>query len=164
MKVSQAYAVAAYRYAQQQDNVDSWLQLISLAGTIQHSGIKNPKLLKSELLELLSHHLHPDEVQLHWLKLIVNHQHMHLMPSITEHFIHINQISNRTYNILFRTAHPLSKTLTQKILKHLRSKKDKVYNAKFIVDPSIIGGVKIEYRGKQYDYSFANTLNQLIAN
>lgn len=164
MRVSQAYATAAYRHAQQQKNTASWVKLIGAIGDIKHAGLKNPNVSKAELIQLLTKHLKPDAVQQHWLSLIVQHQHMHLIPSIAAHFIKLENEQNNIHDILIRTAHPLSKSLTQKILKTLQTKKDLTYHAQFIVDPSIIGGVQIEYRGKQFDYSIAKTLNQLIVN
>lgn len=156
-KTSSAYAQAAFASANTHANLESWHKLLVALKPLRHSVYKNPLVSTDAILQVLQTELALSEDQQAWLKLMHKHQHLHLLPRVCEKFITLYENSTAKHPTIVTTARELSSDEKQNITTQLSSQGDVV----FIIDPAIIGGICLDYKGQVIDHSFANFLNQL---
>lgn len=155
---SRAYAKAAFNYAIQHDSLTSWFGLITCLEAISHPILKSPHLTHSTFISALPDSISLSEPQSEWIRLLITHRHIKLLPRICEHFIRMHKEHQHVKTVKVITARALTDAEKQRFSQDLsREKTQLVFN----VDPRIIGGVQIEHNGVLIDRSYANILNQL---
>ena len=157
-QTSQAYAKAAFNQALQDNCLDAWYKLILCLSEIKHPVLKNPHLTESSMISAIDSGIKLTETQERWVRLLVNHRHIHLLPRICEQFIKHYRKAKKIRTIFIKTARELSSKEQESIKANLVKQKSAVM---FSVDSSIVGGVQIEHNGVLIDHSYANILNQL---
>ena len=65
-------------------------------------------------------------------------------------------------NVRVETAYPLSKSVIERIQKNLSNKYGKGLKIETIVDPKLLGGIKLVVNQKQVDATLAKKIDRLI--
>ena len=120
--------------------------------------LKSPHLTHQAFLSVLPADIKLSEPQSTWLKLMISHRHIQLLPRMCELFVQLHKQYQEIKTIKVITARVLSDTEKGRISQDITRDKTQLV---FSVDPRIIGGVQIEHDGVLIDRSYASILNQL---
>jgi F-type H+-transporting ATPase subunit delta len=160
-KTSRAYAQAAFGYARDHQDLESWYALMQQLQHLKHPAFKNPQASPVKLQKIFEEAATLSDAQSHWIRLLATHQHIHLLSRISGEFIKSYQTHQDIHPIKIITARELSTDEQSAIEMQLQQILKKTLLPSFTINSDIIGGVQVEYNGKLIDHSFAKVLNQL---
>lgn len=162
------YGDALFSLAEEEHCLDEVLDGLTLAVTVfrENPGylplIQNPILPKEERLDLLDKafsgvHLYV----MNLLKLLCERSALHLVGGALEQFKTLLYAQRGILPVEAFTAIPLSEEQKKALSDKLSEKTGKTILLENKVDPSLLGGVKLRYEGKELDGTAAGRLSAL---
>ena len=162
------YGDALYSLATEENCSDQVLDGLSLAVTAfqENPGyltlVQNPALPKEERLELLSNAfdgLHPYVLNL--LKLLCGRSALGLAAGALEQFKSLLYEARGIVPVEAVSAVPLTEAQREALRDKLSAKLGKTILLENRIDPSVLGGVKLRYQGRELDGTAAGRLSSL---
>lgn len=162
------YGDALYSLAVEENCPDEVLEGLSLAVTAFQANpgyltlVQNPALPKEERLELLDkafQGVHP--YVLHLLKLLCERSALALAPGALEQFKSLLYAQRGILPVEAISAVPLTEAQQEALKDKLSAKTGKTILLETKLDPSVLGGVKLRYEGKELDGTAAGRLTAL---
>src|SRR5690625_2083556 len=170
--IASRYAEALYQLGNEKDSIDQFFEELRVARGVfldneqLKSFLKHPRITivqKKQLLEEVFHHMHRDIINT--LKLLVERERTEITPSIIDHFFQmVNDAKGITEAKVYsvRELTDLEKdALSKSFAKKINKQTIKINN---IIDPSLIGGLKIRVGNTVYDGSVSGKLKRIERN
>ena len=163
-ETSKQYTLALFSLAEDIHQIDEiYEEFHQFVGGIDDLGYKfflNPKLAVSVKHETVENVLN-NALLIRFMKTVIDNNRFHLIEEMCSSFKSLINEKNQVAELFVYSKHALTKTQKNKISK----KFEKVLNKKIImnevVQPSIVGGIRIEYQGKVLDQTINASLDQL---
>ena len=168
--VSRPYAEAAFRLAQEGNNLQGWSDMLEMIDTIvrdpniaQRIGDPNvdTHALKSAILGILGGRL--DGHGRNFVQVLVSNERLELMPHIRALFEERRREHEGVLEAKIISAMPLGDEQLQSLVGTLEKKYQRQVRATVEVDPALIGGVKIVVGDKVIDATVRGRLDQMAA-
>ncbi len=166
--IARPYAVAAFKYAKEKKALAKWSDMLSLASAIsadeQFSAyIQDPKVESDNLLDaflkICGNKLDAGGKNL--IKILVEYKRLPILPAISSAFEELKANDEGTLEAQIVAAVKPTATVTKSIVKNLETKFGKKVSAEVVVDPEIIGGMKIIVGDTVIDASIKGQLQNL---
>ena len=148
--IARPYAVAAYKLGHEQKSLATWSRMLSFAGDVaMHPSMKayieDPNILDSDLqktfLKACGDQL--NEFGQNLIKLLIENKRITLLPAIHTAFESLKAQDEGVLETQIFAAVDLSVLEVQDLVKRLEAKFGKKIDAKVVLDPELIGGIKI---------------------
>src|SRR5690625_5286464 len=168
--VAKRYAEALFQLGQENNTIDQFEEDLRVVRDVFQNNeqlntfLKHPRIStvqKKQLLEEVFQSLHKDIVNT--LILLMRRERTEITPSIVEHFF---QIVNDAKGIVEAKVFSVRKltdaekdALSKNFAKHIEQNKQ--LKIKNIVDPSLIGGLKVQVKNTVYDGSVSGKLKRM---
>lgn len=170
LKIVKNYSQALYSGAQKSGVEDKVLeQLLALSKTIAHS----PKVMqafcspivdnkiKKKLLDLIASKLNFEKTTLNFLYTLIENSRFSLIFEMVDDFSKIIALSKNIKYVQVSSAYKLGKKEKDLISGILESETGKKVKLETNIDPSLIGGVVIQYDCNLIDCSVSGALNRI---
>ncbi|PHN03578.1 ATP synthase F1 subunit delta [Flavilitoribacter nigricans] len=127
--------------------------------------LKSPVVSTSKKLSILDAIFQGkyDELTMAFLRILVNKGREMYLPEIADEFIDQYKKLKHISTVTVRTATPLSEATLEQILAKLKASKatDDEIELIAVIDPSLIGGIVLEFDDQIYDASIAHKLDKM---
>lgn len=167
--VGDRYAESLFDLAKEENKVTQYLDDIKLVGEVldsdpqivqffNHALIENDK--KIQLLDQ-SFKGNVDQYVLNFLKLLVQSRRIRYIDDIVKSYI---KLSNQYLGIeegMIYTLYELTDQQIQDIEKAISQKENKKVTLKVSIDPSLLGGIKVQIANRIYDGTIKNKVEML---
>ena len=167
--IGDRYAESLFDLAKEENKVTQYLDDIKLVGEVQgsdpqivqffnHVLIENDK--KIQLLDQ-SFKGNVDQYVLNFLKLLVQSRRIRYIDDIVKSYI---KLSNQYLGIeegMIYTPYELTDQQIQDIEKAISQKENKKVTLKVSIDPSLLGGIKVQIANRIYDGTIKNKVEML---
>jgi len=170
--VAKRYAEALFQLGNEKDVIDQLVEELRAVREIfiEHEQLdiflKNPRVSieqKKQFLEEIFQSIHRDIVNT--LKLLVERERTEITPSIIDHFF---QMVNDAKGIIEAKVFSVRKltddeknALSKSFVKRFKFNKDHTIKMNNIIDPSLVGGLKIQIGNTIYDGSVSGKLKRI---
>ena len=168
MTDTKEYGLALFSLAEESGRVDAILKDLKTVCEAFHAApeykrlLDTPALSKSERLALVSEAFGSiDEYALNTLKILCEHRSVEHFESVAEAFAAEYDRSRGIERVTAVTAVAMSDKQIEALTARLEKITAKTVIIKNVVDPSILGGVKLQYMGVQHDGSIKSRLDSL---
>ena len=170
--VAKRYADALFQLASEKNNVENIQNALStVKDVIQNTKevvdfLNHPRIKQADKMNIVEEAFGKfDKDVVNLIKLLVERHRISLVPAVIDHFAHFYNEEN---GIADATVYSV-RALTDAEKEHLESSFTTKLNKKSVsinnvVDPSLIGGMKIRVGNTIYDGSISNKLNRLKQN
>lgn len=170
--MAERYAEALFQRGQEIGTIDQLYDELQTVREVFENNeqlsmfLKHPRIhrqVKYEVLDRSFQSMHRDVVNI--LKLLVDHKRTEGISSLTEHFMHLvheakEMVVARVYSV-YELTETDRQIISEKFAVRLQKKKVIMEN---IVDPSLIGGLKVQIGNTVYDGSIQRKLEKLKDN
>jgi F-type H+-transporting ATPase subunit delta len=168
--VARPYAEAAFRAAVEAKEVTTYSeklkQLGAVAGTRDAATLLgNPKVStreKADVLFSVSGGNVPDTLQ-NLTNSLIDNQRATLLPFISEHFERLQREHDGVVKAVITSAFPLSDADRESLVEGLAKRYHRRVDAEVKIDPSLIGGARIQVGDDVIHASVRDTLDQMAA-
>lgn len=169
--IARPYALAAFDYAQEQQQLPAWKDFLETAARVARDKqviamMRNPEVYAPRQVELFSEVLSSimDEHKKNFLKLLAMHGRLAVLPEVSETFNTYYAALEKVAKVNVVTAVEIDGAYKQKLSQALAHKlqRDVVLNC--IVDPAVIGGAVIHIGDRVIDGSVRGKLNRMLEN
>jgi F-type H+-transporting ATPase subunit delta len=166
--IARPYAVAAFKLAKEKKMLAKWSEMLSLASAISSDEqfaacIHDPKMsgqaLQDAFLKVCGNQLDAGGQNL--IKVLVEYKRLSILPAISSAFETLRAVEEGTLDAQIIAAVNPTATVTKDIVKKLEAKFGKKVSAEVVVDPEIIGGIKIIVGDTVIDASVKGQLQNL---
>lgn len=166
--IARPYAVAAFKLAKEKKMLAKWSEMLSLASAISSDEqfvacIHDPKMsgqaLQDAFLKVCGNQLDAGGQNL--IKVLVEYKRLSILPAISSEFETLRAVEEGTLDAQIIAAVNPTATVTKDIVKKLEAKFGKKVSAEVVVDPEIIGGMKIIVGDTVIDASVKGQLQNL---
>lgn len=169
--IARPYAEALFASAKPSDLAPWAKQLEDLATFFQNDELlalaNNPKLSSNDLFNLIEGLLQskPDQSLTNFLKLLANNHRLVALPEIAQQFVAMKNQSEGAAEAIITSAFPLEGGALKDLLASLKSRfGGKDLRPTVIVDPELIGGVRVQVGDEVLDGSIKTRLVQMQTN
>ncbi len=167
-KIARPYALAAFEYANKHQQIESWSNFLNAYAAFLRQPellqlLKNPAYSIQQQTELLLQ-LKPDLLDAsrqNFIKLLVENRRLAVLPMIAEIFAQLRAESEKTQEVLLKSAVPLQESYLQKIEALLEKKFQRKVELRCKVDPDLIGGLYIQAGDYVMDGSVKGQLSRM---
>jgi F-type H+-transporting ATPase subunit delta len=167
--LARRYAIAIQSLARDEsaaDRVGSDLQVVAKAlaqpGQI-HDFFVAPVIARPEkervLLRAFGDKIHP--VALHSLLLLVRKRREHLLAAIVDEYLDLERAARGAQTLTLTAARPLDRAEYDELIERLERLYGKKFEVKEVVDPRLIGGLRIRMGDRRIDASISGRLDSL---
>ena len=144
------YAQAAFNHAKEHNSLDRWKQMLSIMGfLVQHENVRtmlsSPNLAMSERVTHLIHLL-GDEIDVdgkNFLTVLSENKRLLLLPWIAQQFLLLKAVDEKEQEVVVSSAYSLNNQELKALDNKMTQRLGKTIKIKTVIDPSLIGGVKI---------------------
>ncbi|QMS85425.1 ATP synthase F1 subunit delta [Candidatus Xianfuyuplasma coldseepsis] len=158
------YAEALFSLALESKQLDSLQEVydgfLEAQDSDIHIFLNHPKIKKSEKKEVLKNAIeHP--LFIHFLYVLIDNNRVDLLDDV---YRELQTIINNQHKVMYATVYSrvaLTKTELENLQTSIGKKHQRTVTLENVVDPSIIGGVRIEYEGHVLDQTINNYLHSL---
>jgi F-type H+-transporting ATPase subunit delta len=166
--IARPYAVAAFKLAKEKKALAKWSDMLSLASAVSSDEqladyINDPKMsgqaLQDAFLKVCGNQLDAGGQNL--IKVLVEYKRLSILPAISSAFEVLKAVEEGTLDAQIIAAVNPTATVTKEIIKKLEAKFGKKVSAEVVVDPEIIGGMKIIVGDTVIDASVKGQLQNL---
>lgn len=162
------YGDALYSLAQEENCLDEVLDGLTLAAAVFQENpdylslVQNPALPKEERLDLLDKAFSGVHVYvLHLLKLLCERSALSLTPGALEQYKALLFEERGILPVEAVSAVPLTEEQRKALTDKLSARTGKTILLENTIDPSLLGGVKLRYEGRELDGTAAGRLSAL---
>lgn len=166
--VARPYAQAAFDEARELGELKSWSDILqSLAQAVINPEVRaiitSPRIIKSQLLELMLALSggKVSEIQLNFIKLLIEGQRLILLPEIVMLFEIMRAEAEKNVDVVVTSAFDLSEAQKQKIAEALQKRMGREIRLSCETDRKLLGGVIIRAGDKVIDGSARTHLSEL---
>lgn len=160
--LSYQYAEALYALAVEQKQTDAMVselkQFISQYHGQLESLLNHPKVSTSDKKSLING-LNLNPLIVHFLYVLIDNQRLMEVHAILNSYQTLLDQQHQVLRAKVYSNKPLSKTELEGIKVALQTKLNRTAHLENVIDPTIVGGIKIAYEGNVVDH----TINQFIA-
>jgi F-type H+-transporting ATPase subunit delta len=161
------YARAVFELAEQEGRVDEWgHRLAAIRELLSDPGVgavlTNPTIPNDQRMALVSdapHVLEPESTNL--AKLLIESNHVHDVAGIEEEFQRLADEAAGRVRATVTTAVELTSEDRDRVEDELSKRLGKEIRMRVVVDPRILGGLKLQYGDRLVDASVSTRLQQL---
>jgi len=171
MNLARPYALAAFEYAQEHDQIPAWQAFLESASLIAcdpsvHSLLTQPKVTDEMLFTLFQGILTElsDQARSNFLRLLKQYRRFSLLPEIATLFNAYYAALEKISPIRVVTAVPMADHLKEKLSQALSKRLKHSVSMQYEIDPSLIGGAIIYLQDRAIDSSIRGKLNRLLQN
>ena len=166
--IARPYAVAAFTLAKEKKALAKWSDMLALASAVSrdeklNAFIQDPKVdaqvLQDVFLKVCGKKLDVNGQNL--IKVLVEYKRLSVLPAISSAFEELKAADEGTLEAQIVAAAKPTATMTKNIVKKLEAKFGKKVSASVVVDPEIIGGMKIIVGDSVIDVSVKGQLQNL---
>lgn len=166
--IARPYAVAAFKLAKEKKALAKWSAMLALASAVSrdeqlNTYIHDPKIdgqvLQDVFLKICGNKL--DAAGQNLIKVLVEYKRLSILPAISDAFEALKAAEEGTLDAQIVAAVKPAATVTKDIVKKLEVKFGKKVSAEVVVDPEIIGGMKIIVGDTVIDASVKGQLQNL---
>lgn len=144
------YAKAAFCYAKAHSNLDRWENMLSLMGQlVQHKKVQSmllaPVLTDAERVMRLTH-LMGDEIDTggkNLLSVLSENKRLNLLPWVAQQFSTMKAAHEQEQEVIVSSAYALNEQELTVLAEKMAKRLEKKIKIKTVIDPSLIGGVKL---------------------
>ena len=166
--IARPYAEAVFRIAQGQGTLASWSEKLALLSAIakdpqMHDCIGNPGLsigTKADLVRSLCGEKAGGELG-NLIQVLAENERLALLPNIATLFETLKGREEGIKDAVIHTAFPLDKSQQQKLVADLEPRFNTKLRPSVVVDPSLIGGVKVVVGDQVLDLSVRAKLESM---
>lgn len=167
--VGDRYAESLFDLAKEENQVTQYLDDIKLVGEVldsdpqivqffNHVLIENDK--KIQLLDQ-SFKGNVDQYVLNFLKLLVQSRRIRYIDDIVKSYINLSNQYLGIEEVMIYTPYELTDQQIQDIEKAISQKENKKVTLKVSIDPSLLGGIKVQIANRIYDGTIKNKVEML---
>lgn len=169
-KLAASYAQAWFSAAKDEQKEDKvWRDVKILTTAIKEDAsiikkLSNPlweNKIKKEAIKEIGKYLDLQEVSVHALNEITDHNRLYLLSEILSHFNKIYYAANNIEEVFVTSALKLTPTQDEKLRQVLEQNLNKKVVIKYIIKPEILGGLLIEYGSVMLDDTLKGKLKKL---
>ncbi|MCL4145827.1 UNVERIFIED_CONTAM: hypothetical protein GTU68_052925 [Idotea baltica] len=166
--IARPYAVAAFKLAKEKKALAKWSDMLSLASAVSSDAqlsavIQDPKVdagvLQEAFLKICGKKL--DKHGQNMIKTLVEYGRLSILPAISAAFEELKAADEGSIDAKIVAAVKPAAAVTKDIVKKLEEKFGKKVTAEVVVDPDIIGGMKIIVGDSVIDASVKGQLQNL---
>lgn len=166
--IARPYAEAIYDLATASGNLDAWSDLLTFAATVSEDEqmcavIGNPKLTLAEqekvFLAVCEGRLTDQSKNL--MRLLLENRRIKLLPFISALYEQLKAEHTGTLDATITTAFPLTESEVQGVVEKLVARFKRQIQPTVVVDPELIGGVRIEVGDVVFDASVRGQLKKM---
>lgn len=166
--IARPYAVAAFKLAKEKNALAKWSDMLMLASAVSSDAqlnavIQDPKVdsgvLQDAFLKICGRKL--DKHGQNLIKTLVEYGRLSILPAISSAFEELKADDEGLVDAKIVAAVKPTAAVTKEIVKKLEAKFGKKVSAEVIVDPEIIGGMKIIVGDSVIDASVKGQLQNL---
>lgn len=166
--IARPYAVAAFKLAKEKNALAKWSDMLMLASAVSSDAqlnavIQDPKVdsgvLQDAFLKICGRKL--DKHGQNLIKTLVEYGRLSILPAISSAFEELKAEDEGLVDAKIVAAVKPTAAVTKEIVKKLEAKFGKKVSAEVIVDPEIIGGMKIIVGDSVIDASVKGQLQNL---
>ncbi len=166
--IARPYAVAAFKLAKEKNALAKWSDMLSLASAVScdeqlSTYIQDPKVdsdvLQDAFLKICGRKL--DKHGQNLIKTLVEYGRLSILPAISSAFEELKAEDEGSVEAQIVAAAKPTAAVTKNIVKKLEEKFGKKVSAEVVVDPEIIGGMKIIVGDSVIDASVKGQLQNL---
>ena len=168
LTLARPYAKAAFAYATEQSETDSWSTVLELlSAAVQDEAfsayLNRPELTPAEQVSLFAKVLGEDQTAAvsNFLTLLAENGRLSLLPEIAAEYEQLKSQNNNTVDVVIESAFELT-SVQQQLLTHALEKKfEAAINVTVEVNPALIAGVVIRAGDQVIDDSALNKLEKM---
>lgn len=164
------YAKAAFLYAMEHACTDGWEQMLeTMSNIVSDQKIRQllarPDVTSEQRVNYLTQILgnEVDEPGACFIKILSENKRLSLLPWIAQQFSKFKQSHQREVDVIISSASPLSEAQLSKLNEKLALRLEQTVKIQTIIDPLLIGGLKICAGDWIYDGSLKAKLDQLTS-
>lgn len=163
------YAVALFALAVEEDSVEEYDSALSLIGSVIEDNpeyidlLASPAIVLEERIQAIDEAFgaHIPENVASFLKILCENSHIRILEACIEEYRKLAMAFSKTAVAEIFSAVELSDEQKKGICVKLEKLTGKSIDATYIIDESLIGGVKIEVEGKTFDGTVKHRLSQV---
>jgi len=166
--IARPYAVAAFQLAKEKKALAKWSDMLALASAVSSDEslsayIQDPKVngddLQDAFLKVCGNKL--DKHGQNLIKTLVEYKRLAILPAISQAFEELKAEDEGTLEAQIVAAAKPTAAVTKDLVKKLEAKFGKKVSTEVVVDPDIIGGMKIIVGDTVIDASVKGQLQNL---
>ena len=166
--IARPYAVAAFKFAKEKNALAKWSDMLCLASAVNSDEvlsavIKDPKVdgqvLQDAFLKVCGTKL--DKNGQNMIKTLIEYKRLSILPAISSAFEDLKAADEGSIDAQIVAAVKPTAAVTKDLVKKLEAKFCKKVTAAVVVDPDIIGGMKIIVGDSVIDASIKGQLQNL---
>lgn len=100
---------------------------------------------------------------LNFFNVLIDNNHFFLVVEIINKFIKLTNDKNNVLTVTIESAFEINSNDLNQIVEFIRNKSNRSIDYKVLINPKLIGGVKIYYESSVIDYSISGKLKQLVS-
>lgn len=163
--VGDRYAESLFDLAKEENQVTQYLDDIKLVGEVLDSDPQIVQFFNHVLIEndkkIQSFKGNVDQYVLNFLKLLVQSRRIRYIDDIVKSYINLsNQYLGIEEGVIY-TPYELTDQQIQDIEKAISQKENKKVTLKVSIDPSLLGGIKVQIANRIYDGTIKNKVEML---
>ena len=166
--LARPYARAAFDYAREHDDLESWQQALDLLAQISQDK-KVAALLRSPLGTATSHgeqlvNLCDDslnESQIGFIHILATNRRLPLLSTVYEEFLSLKSAYEQTTTVHITSAHKLKTSQINNLTKLLSEDLTTTPQIEVNLDPTLLAGITIDMGKKAIDGSLKGRMNKL---
>ena len=166
--IARPYAEAVFRIAKEKGTLAPWSEKLALLSAIaqdpqMHTCIGNPGLTigkKAELVKTLCGETADGDAN-NFIQVLAANERLALLPEIAELYEALKSVEEGIKDAVIYSAFPLDADQQQKLVVDLEARFKSKLNASVVVDPSLVGGVKVVVGDQVLDLSVRAKLESM---
>jgi F-type H+-transporting ATPase subunit delta len=168
--VARPYAEAVFRLAKQENALPAWSDALDLIANVykdpqMQGAMANPKVTPADIerlmLAICGERI--DGVARNLIQLLVHNRRLSVLTEIRDLFERLKLEDEGKLEAKISSAFPMDDAQQNQVVNLLSSRFKRKINATVIVDPSLIGGIKVELGDKVWDASVRGRLQTMTA-
>lgn len=161
------YAEALFSLSLEKDQIDDVYQgyqdFVNALDTEIHEFLNHPKVSKKDKKEIIKSVV-ANKLLFNFISVLIDNTRIDHLDDCLQEFKKIIDHQNRVMNVTVYAGKKLSKAALDKLVVNLGKKHNRTVQIEHIVDPVIIGGLRIEFEGNVLDETINNYLHGMKAN
>lgn len=166
--LARPYAKAAFDYAQQAKDTTGWeTRMEALSQAVTHAApqlLRSPDLKPAQVKEVLDSamdKLGMTQAEKNFVNVLIDNKRLSILPWVHEEFVKLHKNSENIIDVTITSAFEVTKQQLEKLTASIEKKFNIKAAPTIKIDPSLIGGVRIQMGDKVYDASLKGKLDRL---